>query len=77
VTVDGCVDQIGTVLFGGGAEGEGKLAAGVDAAVQDVGDSVAGFLAGETGPEDGAVVRVSRDKTGRVRIEAYVTFSES
>jgi hypothetical protein len=64
VAVDGLVDQIGAVLGGVGAEGEGQLATGVDAAVEDVGDGVAGLLARQTSPEDGAVIRVSSVRGG-------------
>jgi hypothetical protein len=64
VAVDGLVDQVGTVLGRISAEGEGQLAARVDAAVEDVGDGVAGLLARQTSPEDGAVIRVSSVRGG-------------
>lgn len=38
---------VGLVL----GDGEGELAAGVDVAVEHVGDGIAGLLAGQTGPD--------------------------
>jgi len=58
VTVGGLVDQVRAILSRRATDGERKLATGVLAAVQDVGNSITRLLAGKTGPEDGGDVLV-------------------
>ena len=53
------VEKVGTVVCAGHSHGEGKFGAGVDAAVEDVGDRVTRLLTGDPGPEDGGDVWVS------------------
>lgn len=48
----------GAEVFLGVRDGVGQAAAGVDVAVEDVDEGVAGFLAGQAGEEDGCDVGV-------------------
>ena len=71
VTVGGLVDEVGAVLGREATNGEGKLAAGIHTAVQDVGNGVDRLLAWKTGPEYGgdalaAVQRVDEDRADGV-----------
>lgn len=58
VSVVWLVDDVGTVIATRSAKGERKLAGWVDTAVEDVCNTVAGLLAGNTRPDNGRNVGV-------------------